>query len=256
MTEPHKPYILEVCANSVASAMAAQEGGADRVELCAALVEGGITPSWGAIQLAREALGIRLHVLIRPRGGDFCYTPTEQEIMKRDIHLCKELGVDGVVIGLLHPDGGVDIEATREMVQMAAPMDVTFHRAFDMTPDPFLALQQVIETGSSRILTSGQKNKAPEAVELIAELIRQAGDQITILVGSGLNESNVREVIQKTGAAEVHLTGNRVYESPMIYRNPAVFMGGNPHIPEYEMCQTDPEKIRTVVQILQNASGL
>lgn len=251
--QSHKKYVLEVCANSVSSAIAAQEGGADRVELCAALVEGGITPSWGSIQLAREALTIKLHVLIRPRGGDFCHTPTELKIMKRDIHLCKELGVDGVVIGLLHPDGSVDIENTRELVQIASPMNVTFHRAFDMTADPFKALEHIIQTGANRILTSGQKNEAPEAVELIKELIDKAGDQITILVGSGLDETNVLDVAQKTGAAEVHLTGSRTFDSPMKYRNPDVFMGGNPHIPEYELCQTDPEKIQKIVKILKKA---
>ena len=160
-------YLIEVCAAHVQSAIAAQEGGAKRVELCDNLYEGGTTPGYAAIKVTREKLNIGINVMIRPRGSDFCYSDLEFEMMKEDIKVCKELGVDGVVFGILLPDGNVDIERTNILVELAKPMSITFHRAFDVTPDPFKALEDIIDLGIDRILTAGQKNTVPDGKQLI-----------------------------------------------------------------------------------------
>lgn len=238
--------LIEVCANSVESALAAQAGGAARVELCSALVEGGITPSAAVIELARERLHIRLHVLIRPRGGDFCYDDTEFAVLKRDIAFCKRIGADGVVIGILQPDGRVDVERMRELIATARPMSVTFHRAFDMTADASRALDDILALGAERLLTSGQRGSAIEGKELIADLVRRAGDRLIVMPGAGINEGNIRGLITATDAREYHLSGQKKVASRMIYRNPHVFMGV-PGLPEYEIGGTDAEKIRRVV---------
>jgi copper homeostasis protein len=242
------PILIEVCANSVESALAGQAGGAARVELCAALIEGGLTPSPAVIEIARERLRIQLNVLIRPRGGDFCYDDTEFAAMKRDIEFCKRAGVNGVVIGILHPDGAVDVERTRELVARARPMSVTFHRAFDMAADAFRALDDVLSLGVERLLTSGQRGSAVQGKELIAELVRRSGDRLIVMPGAGINDGNIRELITATGAREYHLSGQKKIESRMVYRNPHVFMGV-PGLPEYEIGVTDGEKIRRVVQV-------
>ena len=164
-------FKFEICANSVESCLAAQEGGADRVELCAGIPEGGTTPSYGEIKLARKLLTkTKLHVIIRPRGGDFLYTPLELERMEEDIRICRELGVDGVVFGCLTEEGEIDREANRRLVELARPMSVTFHRAFDRTADPMKALEDIISLGCNRILTSGQQPKAIDGISLLAQL--------------------------------------------------------------------------------------
>jgi copper homeostasis protein len=241
------PILIEVCASSVASALAAQAGGAARVELCSALIEGGLTPSAAAIELAREQLRIKLHILIRPRGGDFCYDDTELAVMQRDIAFCKQAGVDGVVIGVLHPDGSVDVERMRELIAVARPLSVTFHRAFDMAADAFRSLDDLLALGAERLLTSGQRGSAAEGKELIAELVRRAGNRLIVMPGAGINEGNIRELIVTAGAREFHLSGQKKISSRMIYRNPNVFMGV-PGLPEYEIGVTDAEKIRRVVE--------
>lgn len=244
----HKRSILiEVCANSVASALAAQAGGAARVELCSALAEGGITPSAAAIELTREQLQIGVHVLIRPRGGDFCYDDTEFRVMLRDIARCKQIGVDGVVIGVLNPEGTIDVPRTRELIAAARPMSVTCHRAFDMTADAFHSLDDILALGVERLLTSGQRGNAVAGKELIAELVHRAGNRLLVMPGAGVNENNIRELISATGAREFHLSGQKKVSSRMGYRNPQVFMGV-PGLPEYEIGVTDAEKIRRVVQ--------
>jgi len=244
--------IIEVCANSVESAIAAQKGGAARVELCDNMYEGGTTPGPGTIILARENLTINMFVLIRPRGGDFCYSEDEYEIMKKDILFCKECGVNGVVTGILKPDGSIDIERTKELVGLAKPIQITFHRAFDMCRDPFEAMQDIISTGAVRVLTSGQKQTAFEGRHLIAELIQKAGDKIIIMPGSGINTENIQEIINTTGANEYHLSGRTVRHSKMEYRNPEVSMGGLPGIPEYEIPVTNAEVIRSVYNKIKN----
>jgi len=247
------PVLVEVCANSLASARAAQQGGADRVELCSALVEGGLTPSAAAIGLAREQLDIKLHVLIRPRGGDFCYDDTEFAVMVRDIAFCRRAGVDGVVIGLLAPDGNVDFERTRALISAARPMRVTFHRAFDMAANAHRALDNVLELGAERLLTSGQRGSAFEGRGLIADLVRRAGERLIVMPGAGIHEGNVQELVAATGAREVHLSGQTKVASRMIYRNPEVFMGV-PGLPEYEIGVTDAGKIRRVVEAANRAA--
>jgi copper homeostasis protein len=244
--------ILEVCAGSLASAIAAQEGGAYRVELCDNLYEGGTTPSIGTIELARLKLSIKLHVIIRPRGGDFLYTGLEYVIIKRDVDRCKNSRVDGVVIGFLTPDGRVDIERTREIVEMARPMAVTFHRAFDMSRDPFEALEDLKLTGVDRILTSGQKNGAPDGAELIARLIRQSGNKIIIMPGGGLNEHNISAFASQVQASEYHATLRRIVDSGMEFRRKDVFMGGLPAIPEFSTLETDPSRVSAMIFALKN----
>lgn len=244
--------VLEICAASLASALASEEGGAFRVELCDNLYEGGTTPSPGTIALAREKLNIKLHVLIRPRGGDFLYSDEELDIMCRDIEFCKERQVDGVVIGILDHDGRVDVEKTAGMVELAWPMAVTFHRAFDMTPDPFEALEDVIKTGAGRILTSGQKNLAPEAAGLIADLVEKAGKRIIIMPGAGLDEHNIGEFAGAVKAQEYHATLRNWLESLMIYRKQEVFMGGMREIPEFAIKITDADRVRRFVNILKS----
>lgn len=247
-----KKYKLEVCVDSMESATAAQKGGADRIELCDNLYEGGTTPSAGMIEIARKYLDLKIQVIIRPRGGDFLYSDLEFEIMKRDIEIAKELNADGVVIGILNSDATIDVLRSRELTELARPLSVTFHRAFDMTPDPFKALADVIETGADRLLTSGQLNEAPHGAKLIAELVKLAGNKIIIMPGAGINQDNIHDMINITGSSEYHLTGSVGKDSKMQYRNPMVFMGGLPEIPEYERMVTSEKIIKSVVKVLNS----
>src|SRR5215211_4294364 len=235
--------IIEVCVDSVESAMAAERGGADRVELCDNLLEGGTTPSAGAVAIARKNLDIKLQVIIRPRGGDFCYSDIEFAVMQHDVALAKQLGADGVVIGILTPDGTIDIERTRALIELARPLSVTFHRAFDMARDPYRALEDLIGLGVDRILTSGQEPSVIEGLDLIAELVQLAGDRVIIMPGGG-TERNISKVVTRSGVREVHVTGTTSVESAMQFRNQRVFMGGELRPPEYSRLSTDPERIR------------
>ncbi len=246
--------LIEVCANSLQSAINAQAGGAKRVELCDNLYEGGTTPSPATIKLARQKLHIKLNVLIRPRGGDFLYSDLEFEIIKQDIEFCKETGCDGVVIGFLNSDGTIDIEKTAEAIKLARPMNLTFHRAFDMVRDPFEALEQLMELGVDRLLTAGQKNKVPEGKGLIAELVKKAGDKLIIMPGSGINEKNIAMMHRATGAVEFHLTGQKKVDSKMKYRKEGIFLGGLSQIPEYLIAETDTDRIRRTSNILNEIS--
>lgn len=218
--------MVEVCANGVESCLAAQEGGADRVELCAGIPEGGTTPSYGEIMVARRVLTTtRLHVIIRPRGGDFLYSDLEVERMAADITVCRELGVDGVVFGCLRADGTIDVERNRYLMDCASGMSMTMHRAFDRTADPALALEQVIDLGFDRILTSGQQPQAIQGVDLLAKLNRQAAGRITLMAGSGVNEQNIRTIRDVTGLHEFHFSGRESRPSAMQYVNPNLYMG-------------------------------
>jgi copper homeostasis protein len=243
--------VLEVCIDSVEAAIAAQEGGADRVELCANLLEGGTTPSAGAIQLARARVEIGLNVMIRPRGGDFCYSDVEFEVMKLDVELAKELGADGVVFGVLNQDGSVDVERTGALVELARPMSVTFHRAFDMTRDPHEAMDALIELGIDRVLTSGQESSVLEGLDLITDLVRKAGDRIIVMPGAGITERNVKTIVERSGAKEVHVAAPMSVESRMRYRNVRCFMGGELRPPEFTLTTTDPNRIQAFVRAVQ-----
>jgi copper homeostasis protein len=244
-----KTYTLEICVYSVEGAIAASEGGADRIELCDNLPEGGTTPSAATIELARKYVPIKLHVIIRPRGGDFLYSKTEFDTMTRDIEIAKTLNADGVVLGILLPDGSIDIRRTRSLVDLARPMQVTFHRAFDRTVDPLLALEQVIETGANRILTSGQREIASEGKDLIHKLVNRAGNRISIMPGSGINHINIKDLIRYTGAKEFHMSAKKQLDGAMKYRKKGMAMGGS-DAGEYSRWITDIEQVRKVHQIL------
>ena len=195
---------IEICCGSIQSAANAKAGGAVRVELCQGLVEGGTTPSPATIQYAVRKLGLQVFVLVRPRGGDFCYNDLEIKIMEEDVEFCKEAGVAGIVVGFLNPDGSIDTELTRHFVAIAAPLPVTFHRAFDECKNPLKALEQVIDCGCKRILTSGCKPTAMEGAEMLQKLVKQADGRITILAGSGVTPENAVALREKTGVTEIH----------------------------------------------------
>jgi copper homeostasis protein len=241
---------IEICVDSVAGAMAAERGGADRVELCDNLLEGGTTPSGGCIKLAREQLRIGLQVIIRPRGGDFLYTPLEMGVIAEDVRLAKALGADGVVIGCLTADGHVDLERTRELVRLARPMNVTFHRAFDMSRDPKKALEDLIGLGIDRVLTSGQEASVLEGLDLICELQRQAAGRIIVMPGGGLTPRNIARIVQASGVTEVHLSARTGVESGMTFRNSRCFMGGALRPAEFNWKTTDESAVRCVVTAL------
>jgi copper homeostasis protein len=251
-----KKITLEICAASVASCIAAEEGGAQRIELCDNLLEGGTTPSYATIATAREKVKIDLYPIIRPRGGDFLYDDLEFILMQKDIKLCKSLGCNGVVIGLLTADGKVDVPRTTALVKLAWPMGVTFHRAFDMTEDPLQALEDIIETGCERILTSGQRNTAIEGIPLLKTLVEKAEGRIAIMVGSGVRAHNIAELVKETGATEFHTTAKAYEESGMQYRNPNVSMGGIPGVPEYGISKTQVSEVKKILTLAQEAAGI
>lgn len=197
-------YTIEIATSDFATTQSAVNGGADRIELCANLAEGGTTPSYGTIKQCRESFSVSLYPIIRPRGGDFLYTDDEFEIMLHDVKLCKQLGCDGMVIGLLNKDGTIDIKRTSVLIETAYPLGVTFHRAFDRCKDPFTALEQLIEIGCERILTSGQKPSVIDGVDLVAELNKKAADRIIIMPGSGVRKENIKMLAAKTGCTEFH----------------------------------------------------
>lgn len=244
-------FRLEICVDSVQSALDAQMAGADRIELCDNLLEGGTTPSCGTIFSARDNLTIGLHVMIRPRGGDFLYSDTEYDIMRRDIEICGEAGIDGVVIGILRSDGGIDIDRAAKLIELSNPMQVTFHRAFDMCSDPIQGLEDVISLHASRLLTSGQKNKVPEGAALISKLVKQAGSRIIIMPGSGLDETNIESMARITGAREFHLTGRKIIDSEMKFRQKEIAMGRFPGISEFSRKTADPQRIKNIINILK-----
>ena len=243
-------YRFEICANSVASCIAAQEGGADRVELCAGIPEGGTTPSYGMICKARESISIGLNVIIRPRGGDFLYTRDELEEMLHDIRIAKELGADGLVFGCLRPDGSVDMEAMKPLMEAAGDTPVTFHRAVDHTSDPFKALEDIISLGCARILTSGCRPTALEGAGLLAQLVEKAEDRIIIMPGCGVNESNIAETARLSGAREFHFSAREPVESGMSFRNPRVAMGSEDD--PYGTVQTTARRVTATIKPLRS----
>jgi copper homeostasis protein len=218
--------------------------------LCANLFEGGTTPSAGTIILSRQALNIPLHVLIRPRGGDFLYSEDEFAVIKQDIEVAKQAGADGVVIGVLKPDGTIDQERTAELINLARPMSITFHRAFDVAKDPIQALHQLIELKIDRLLTSGQEKTALEGSELINKLIKIADERITIMPGAGISERNIERIKRETGAREFHLSARKKVPSNMQHKADQVFMGGELRLPEYETSLADAARISQVLALV------
>ena len=260
-------FQFEVCANSVESCIAAQRGGADRVELCAGIPEGGTTPSYGEIKQARRVLdegaaqglkATRLHVIIRPRGGDFLYSEWELERMAEDIHVCRELGADGVVFGCLRPDGSLDTEANARLLSIANcqlstvnyQLSVTFHRAFDRCACPGEALEELVSLGFDRILTSGQQPTALEGVDLLKKLHEQAQGRIKILAGCGVNEENIRKIHEQTGITEFHFSARKPRKSLMKFSNPDVYMGAK-NADEDTILVTSAERVRATIELLE-----
>ena len=249
-------YLFEVCANSVESCLAAQAGGANRVELCAGIPEGGTTPSYGEIAVAREQLHTtRLHVIIRPRGGDFLYSPIEVKAMLKDIEMAKQAGADGVVFGCLTADGEIDIPLMQQLMQASQGLSVTFHRAFDVCRNPQKALEQIIELGCHRILTSGQQPTAEAGIPLLKELHQQAAGRIILLAGCGVNENNIAHIAQETGIKEFHFSARESVTSGMNYKNESVSMGGTVHIDEYERNVTTARRVMDTIEKLQSATN-
>lgn len=239
--------ICEICVDSVEGVRAAKEAGAARVELCASLIEGGITPSRGMIRLARAVCGLKLHVIIRPRGGDFLFSDAEFDVMTADIETAKAEGADGVVIGQLGPDGLIDVPRTRQLMAAARPMAVTFHRAFDMTPDPFAALETLIGLGAERVLTSGQEASVLEGLPLIAELVSQAGERIIVMPGGGITPRNVERIVSAAKPKEIHFAALEMAQGGMHFRREHVFMGGELRPPEHDRLLTSEQGIRAVM---------
>lgn len=238
---------FEICTDGAAGVRAAQAAGAHRVELCASLFEGGLTPSRGAMRQARRVAGIGLHVIVRPRGGDFLPDADEFAAMLIDIATAREEGADGVVFGCLTLEGAVDVPRTRRLIEAARPMSVTFHRAFDMTADPFAALEALVELGVDRVLTSGQAASVLEGLPLITELVERAGSRLIVMPGGGITPHNVGRIVAAARPAELHFAALAPSASPMRYQRGGVFMGGELRPPEYVTHATDGDGLRRVI---------
>lgn len=241
---PARPRLLEIAANSVASAVAAAQGGADRIELCAALEVGGLTPSAGLVSAARDAVDIPVYVLVRPRAGDFLYDDGEFDTMLRDVEACAALGCDGVVVGMLDADGGVDMARCRALVRAAGAMGVTFHRAIDVSRDPLETLDRVIELGFERVLSSGGHGSAPAGVDVLATMVERAAGRIIVMPGAGVNAGNISQLGDRTGAREFHASAKRGLPSGMRHvADPALGMSQGES-------RSDVEEIRRLVAAL------
>jgi copper homeostasis protein len=238
---------FEVCVESAEGAVAAEAGGAHRVELCSDLLEGGLTPSYGTLAVARARLGVPIMAMVRPRGGDFCYSDVEFEVMREDVRAAKGLGASGVVFGLLNPDGTIDRERTAALLALARPLPVTFHRAFDVSRDPFGALDTLIDLGVDRVLTSGQEPSVLEGLDLIAELVERASGRIVVMPGGGITERTMGRIAAASGARELHFASLEPREGRMVHRNARVFMGGTLRPPEYAQDVTRPESVAAII---------
>lgn len=244
-------YTLECCVDSVESAISAKKGGADRLELCSALVIGGLSPSQALYRKIREQADIPIRVLLRPRFGDFCYTDYEHEILKEEVRSFRKLGADGIVIGTMKPDGTLNLEQMKELMEEAQGMTVTLHRAFDMCQDPFQTLEEAKRLGIHTILTSGQKNVCTEGMDLLKELVEQAQGKTEILVGGGVDASVLPVLAEKTKAKAFHMSGKVSIESEMQYRKQDVSMGVA-SVSEYEIWRTSEKRIREARRVLDH----
>ncbi|HLT71952.1 MAG TPA: copper homeostasis protein CutC [Cyclobacteriaceae bacterium] len=244
---------IEIVVYNIASALKALEGGADRIELCDNPGEGGTTPSYGTIEVVRKNLSIDVYVMIRPRGGDFHYSSYEFHAMRRDVTQCQRLSVDGVVFGILKADGTIDVARCQDLIKLARPLKVTCHRAFDMTRDPFEALEACVEAGFDRILTSGQRPVATEGIELIAQLKERAAGRIAIMPGSGVNEKTVETIVRHSGVDEIHFSATAFDTSRMIYRNEKISGMGDEDGGEFKLRTVDPARVRETRRLAENA---
>ncbi|XP_069756361.1 copper homeostasis protein cutC homolog [Narcine bancroftii] len=253
-TGPMAPGIqIEVCVDSLESAINAERGGASRIELCSSLIEGGITPSIGLLQVVKQYVRIPVFAMIRPRGGDFLYTDSEIEVMKTDIKMAKASGADGTVFGMLKADGRVNTEVCMDLIAESRPLPVTFHRAFDMVPDPSAALECLISMGFERVLTSGCDSTALEGLPTIKRLVEQAKRRIIVVAGGGITERNVQRILEGSGVCEFHCSARSSRDSLMKFRNAAVSMGGSFTPPEYSVKVADICKVRALNAIAKNA---
>ncbi|CDP50899.1 copper homeostasis protein CutC [Paradevosia shaoguanensis] len=243
----HGIPVVEICVEGLDGLLAAQRGGADRAELCASLVEGGITPSMGTVKQALRLAKIPFYTIVRPRGGDFLYSETEFQTMLDDVEMLREIGAPGIVIGCLTADGRIDEERMKALASKAGNMQITCHRAFDMTADPHEALEALIRCGVHRVLTSGQRNSALEGAALTAALVEQAGDRIIVMGCGRLNVDNIAEVRRLTGLREMHFSAPMQQPSAMIYRNLQVGMGGTDADREYRSTVTNPDAVRATI---------
>jgi len=238
--------LIEIAVFNLESAIAAYNAGAHRIELCSAPAEGGLTPSAATMRLTKKYVKIPIHVMIRPREGDFCYSEKEFETMLLDVAAAKVAGMEGVVAGILNPDGTIDEERTAILVDAAAPMNVTFHRAFDMAADQDKAMEDIIYAGCARILTSGGKQTAPEGIVKLAELVKKADNRISIMPGSGLNAKNIKQNAEATGAKEMHLSARTFVPGKMKFKQPLVSMGSSVSIPDYDLELPDESAIKEI----------
>ncbi|HTN08652.1 copper homeostasis protein CutC [Agriterribacter sp.] len=239
-----KRMVLEVCAFNIQSAVIAERAGAARVELCDNPVEGGTNPSYGTIRIVREKISIQLYPILRPRSGNYFYDEAELAIVKEDIRVCKELGCDGISVGIQTITGDIDMERFKQIVEWAYPMGVTCNRAFDATPDPYKALEDIIACGCERVLTSGQASAAPDAGKLLGQLVQQANGRISIMPGAGVRSSNIKKLIAESGAYEYHTSARKVIPNPMLHGNPAVLDSGNIYM-------ADIEELKAILAIMQ-----
>jgi copper homeostasis protein len=247
--------ICEVVVYNIDSAFKAQEGGADRIELCDNPADGGTTPSLGVVEVVRQNVTMDVFVMLRPRGGDFCYSSYEFHAMKRDLLQCQRLSVDGFVFGILNPDGTIDKKRCKELIDKARPLQATCHRAFDMTRDPFEALEDCIEVGFKRILTSGQQPKAGEGTELIRRLVERAGGRISVMAGSGVNEDTVGGIVSDTGVQEIHFSATAFRESEMVFRNQKIAAMGEQGASEFKLRTVDLDRVRNILELAKQSSS-
>lgn len=254
-------FRFEVCANSVESCMQAEKGGADRIELCTNMAEGGTTPSYGAMQAIRFASTMHMHVLIRPRGGDFLYSPLEKKAMMEDVKIANQAGMDGIVIGCLTPEGDIDIPFYKELVRLFykygnEDRSITFSRAFDMCRDPETAMEHLIEAGCDRILTSGQQATAEQGIPLLKKLVDQAAGRIIIMPAGGINENNIVKIAQETQAREFHFSARQTVTSQMLYQKQGVAMNGTAAYNEFEHQATNANCVERIIGRLKSSQPM
>jgi len=244
-----KDIKIEICLEDADSVIAAEKGGANRVELCSDLFEGGTTPSLGMLLTAKAHTSIPINAMVRPRGGDFCYSEVEFETMLRDVQLFKENGANAIVFGILTPEGEIDVERSKKIIEAARPLPVTFHRAIDMTKDLNKSLEILISLGVERVLTSGGEPTVMEGILKLKELVEQAGDRIVVMPGCGITEKNFEYLASVVGAKEYHVFLPKEYESKMTYRPGTIYMGGMLRQPEFLINHTDAQRVKTIIEI-------
>lgn len=237
---------IEICANSVQSAINAEKAGADRIELCSELAVGGITPSYGLIKEVLSKISIPVFVLIRPRSGNFIYSDDEFEIIKNDIRICKELGCAGIVSGILNKDNSIDLIRTKELIELSKPLEFTFHRAFDLVENPIEALEQLIEIEANRILTSGQQNSAEKGLELLIQLKNKTKNKLIIMPGGGINVDNVH-LFKENGFTEIHASASSVYHEDEPFK---IKLNSEKFFDETKLFESDLDKIKKLIELI------